>query len=120
MEGTTSRRPFVDDDTRLLQLHHAWVRKLVARLHSRAIVPERPAADVRDIYRSAAAEMPELRDELDFAEDRPALAEPLRNEYSMLARIAGLAPEGTDSDLAAALGRALVLEFLPAQRTAHV
>ncbi len=119
MEGLSSRRQLVDDDTRLLQLHHAWIRKLVARLHSRSIVPERPAADVRDIYRAAAAELPELRSELDFAEDSPALVGPLRSEYSMLARIAGLAPDGTDSELAAALGKALVLGFIPEQRTIH-
>ena len=118
MEGITSRRQFVDDDSRLLQLHHAWIRKLVASLHTRSIVPERPAADVRDSYRAAAAELPELREELDFAEDRPALADQLRSEYSMLARIAGLAPDGTDSELAAERGRALVMEYIPEQRLA--
>ena len=120
MEGIYSRRPQVEGDSRLLQLHHTWVRRLVARLHSRAIVPERPAADVRDIYRAAAAELPELREELDFAEHQPELAEPLRNEYSMLARIAGLAPEGTDTEVAAEMGKALVFGFIPKQRAAHV
>jgi hypothetical protein len=118
MEAISSRRPGFSDDAVLLEVHRTWIRSLVSRLHARRIVADRPAADVAAIYRDAVAAQPVLRRVLDDEIESPALADPLRREYSMLAEIAGLAPDGTDTDTAAERGRALIAAFIPAQRLA--
>lgn len=118
MERTQVARPSVDDASELTAVHSAWIRRLVSRLHARHIVPERPAADVREIYRETAASEPELRRVLDEHTHDPELAEPLRREYSMLAHIAGLAPDGTDEETAAQRGYQLVTTLIPVQRLA--
>lgn len=109
---------FVDEDDLLLELHGAWVRLLVGRLHRGRIVADRTPADVCDLYEELRAEHPTLRGILDAHGADPALREATAREHAMLARIAGLAPEGALDETAAGLGRSLVERRLPVQRAA--
>lgn len=109
---------FDDEADLLVELHREWVRLLVGRLHRGEIVAQRTAANVRDLYDELCAAHPTLRRLLDAHLANPALWEPTAREHGMLARIAGLAPEGTPVEDAAATGRALVTQRIPVQRGA--
>ncbi len=112
------REHFADEGDLLVELHREWVRLLVGRLHSGEIVAQRTPANVRDVYDAVAAENPTLRRVLDVHVANPVLWESTALEHAMLARIAGLTPEGTEPEVAAATGRALVVQRIPAQRSA--
>ncbi len=107
---------FADDEEVLLEVHREWVRALVARLHRGAIVAERTAVDVRDLYDEVAAAHPTLRGILDTHDTHPVLWEPTAQEHALLARIAGLAPAGTLPERASTIGRTLVSQRIPRQR----
>jgi hypothetical protein len=108
---------FADDDDLLVELHAEWVRLLVARLHQGEIVPERTPTNVRDLYDEVSTRHTTLRRILDAHAANPALWEHTAREHAMLARIAGLAPEGTLGEVAAAAGRSLVTQRIPSQRS---
>jgi hypothetical protein len=109
---------FDDEADLLMELHREWLRLLVGRLHHGEIVARRTVAEVRDLYDAVCADQPTLRRILDNHRADPALWEPVAREHAMLARIAGLAPEGTPHAEAAELGRALVTQRIPVQRSA--
>jgi hypothetical protein len=109
---------FDDEGDLLVELHREWVRLLVARLHRGEVVARRTPANVRDLYDELGAGHPSLRRILDAHGVEPALWEPTAREHAMLARIAGLSPEGTSGEQAAALGRGLVTQRIPVQRSA--
>ena len=108
---------FDGEDDLLVEMHREWLRVLVGRLHRGEVVAQRTPANVRDLYDEMCATHPTLRGILDAHELNPALWEPTELEHAMLARIAGLAPEGTPSENAAALGRTLVKQRIPVQRS---
>ena len=108
---------FEDPDDLLVELHREWVRLLVARLHRGAVVAERIPSNVRDLYDEVCGNHRVLRRILDAHAANPALWEHTAREHAMLARIAGLAPEGTLGEVAAAAGRALVSQRIPTQRS---
>lgn len=109
---------FDDEEDLLVELHREWLRLLVGRLHRGEIVARRTAANVRDLYDEVCAAHPTLRRILDAHEANPALWEPTAREHAMLARITGLVPDGTSTEDAADLGRALVAQRIPVQRGA--
>jgi hypothetical protein len=109
---------FDDEGDLLVELHREWLRLLVGRLHRGEIVARRTAADVRDLYDEVCRENPTLRRLLDAHQADPALWEPTAREHAMLARIAGLVPEGMTTEDAADLGRAIVTQRFPVQRGA--
>jgi hypothetical protein len=113
-------RHFTDEADVLVELHREWVRLLLGRLHGGEIVAQRTPANVRDLYDELCEDHPTLRRILDANDANPALWDPTVREHAMLARIAGLAGEGTAAEDAAALGRALVHQRIPAQRGALV
>jgi hypothetical protein len=108
---------FDSEDELLVELHREWVRLLVSRLHQRRIVAQRTPADVRDLYDQLREEHPTLRGILDAHRANPALWEPTSGEHAMVARVAGLAPDGTAEELGAAIGRTLVTQRIPVQRS---
>lgn len=108
---------FDDPDDLLVELHLEWVRVLVARLHRGVVVAERTPANVRDLYDEVGGNHGMLRRILDAHAANPALWEHTAREHAMLARIAGLAPDGTLVEVAAAAGRALVSQRIPTQRS---
>lgn len=108
---------FEDEADLLAELHREWLRVLVGRLHRGEIVAQRTPANVRDLYDEVAESHPTLRRILDANQAHPVLWEPTAREHAMLARIAGLAPDGTPGELAAATGRALVHQRIPVQRS---
>jgi hypothetical protein len=107
---------FDGEDDLLVELHREWLRLLVGRLHRGEIVSQRTAANVRDLYDEIRDAHPTLRGILDSHLANPALWEPTAREHAMLARIAGLVPEGAHGENAAAVGRALVTQRIPVQR----
>jgi hypothetical protein len=109
---------FADSDDLLVELHLEWVRVLVARLHRGVVVAERTPGNVRDLYDEVCGKHRTLRRILDAHAANPALWEHTAREHAMLARIAGLAPDGTLGELAAAAGRSLVSQRIPTQRSA--
>jgi hypothetical protein len=109
---------FRDSDDLLVELHLEWVRLLVSRLHRGAVVAERTPTNVRDLYDEVSGTHRTLRRILDAHTANPALWEHTAREHAMLARIAGLAPEGTLGEVAAAAGRSLVTQRIPSQRSA--
>jgi hypothetical protein len=109
---------FEDSDDLLVELHSEWVRLLVARLHRGVVVAERTPTNVRDLYDEVGGDHRTLRRILDAHAANPALWEHTAREHAMLARIAGLAPEGTLGEVAAAAGRSLVSQRIPTQRSA--
>jgi hypothetical protein len=109
---------FEDPDDLLVELHLEWVRLLVARLHRGVVVAERTPTNVRDLYDEVSGNHRTLRRILDAHAANPALWEHTAREHAMLARIAGLAPEGTLGEVAAAAGRSLVTQRIPTQRSA--
>jgi hypothetical protein len=112
------REHFEDSEDLLVELHLEWVRVLVARLHRGVVVAERTPANVRDLYDEVCGKHRMLRRILDAHAANPALWEHTAREHAMLARIAGLAPEGTLGEVAAAAGRSLVSQRIPTQRPA--
>ena len=114
----TIHQHFDDEGDLLVELHREWLRLLVARLHRGEIVARRTPADVRDLYDEVCRVHPTLRRILDTHQANPALWEPTSREHAMLARIAGLAPEGMSTADAGDLGRALVTQRMPVQRGA--
>jgi hypothetical protein len=110
-----AERFFSDEADLLVELHAEWLRILVARLHRGQVVGDRTPANVRDLYEHLCAENPTLRGILDTHGSDPALRTVTGNEHAMLARIAGLAPDGTLGEAAATRGRSL-LARLPVQR----
>lgn len=111
---------FDDEGDLLVELHREWLRLLVARLHRGEIVAQRTVANVRDLYDEVCRDHPTLRRILDSHRADPVLWEPTAREHAMLARIAGLVPEGVPVEAAADLGRAVVSQRLPVQRGAFV
>ena len=109
---------FDDEGDLLVELHREWLRVLVARLHRGEIVCQRTAANVCDLYDEVGRDHPTLRRILDTHQANPALWEPTSREHAMLARIAGLVPEGMSTEDAADVGRALVTQRFPVQRGA--
>ena len=109
---------FDDEADLLVELHREWLRLLVARLHRGEIVPQRTAANVRDLYDEICADNPTLRGILDAHTANPALWEPTAREHGLLARIAGLVPDDAPWEQAASQGRALVMQRIPVQRGA--
>jgi hypothetical protein len=74
---------FEDDGEILQELHHWWVRVLVARLHGL----ERHGC-TRQLYDEVAAAHPGLRTILEAYAEDPALAAGLRRERDLLVAIA--------------------------------
>jgi hypothetical protein len=109
---------FDDEADLLVELHREWLRVLVGRLHRGGIVAQRTVANVRDLYDEVCRDHPTLRRILDTHQANPALWEPTAREHAMLARIAGLVQEGTSTEDAADLGRAVVSQRIPVQRGA--
>lgn len=109
---------FDDEADLLVELHREWLRLLVGRLHRGEIVARRTTANVRDLYDEVRRDHSTLRRILDTHEANPALWEPTSREHAMLARIAGLVPEGMSTADAADLGRVLVAQRFPVQRGA--
>lgn len=109
---------FDDEGDLLVELHREWLRLLLGRLHRGEIVARRTVANVRDLYDEVCSQHPTLRRLLDSHEANPALWNPTAREHAMLARIAGLVPDGTTIEDAADLGRALVSQRVPVQRGA--
>lgn len=109
---------FDDEADLLVELHREWLRLLVGRLHRGEIVARRTVAHVRDLYDELCGDHPTLRRILDTHQANPALWEPTAREHAMLARIAGLVPEGMTTEDAADLGRAVVTQRIPLQRGA--
>ena len=114
---TEVQEHFEDSDDLLVELHLEWVRALVARLHRGVVVAERTPGNVRDLYDEVCAKHRTLRRILDAHAANPALWEHTAREHAMLARIAGLAPDGTLGEVAAAAGRSLVSQRIPTQRS---
>jgi hypothetical protein len=110
---------FEDADDLLVEMHAEWVRLLVARLHRGEVVAERTPTNVRDLYDEVCTRHRTLRRILDAHAANPALWEHTAREHAMLARIAGLAPEGSLGEIAAAAGRSLVTQRIPTQRSAR-
>jgi hypothetical protein len=110
---------FDGEDDVLVELHQEWVRLLSAQLHRGQIVASRPALDVRGIYDGLCEAHPTMRRILDAHGAHPALWEPTAREHGLLARIAGLADDEHGWEDAAAQGRALVTQRIPAQRGTH-
>ena len=108
---------FADESDLLGELHREWLRLLVGRLHRGEIVARRTPANVRDLYDEVAAGHPTLRRILDTHHADPALWEGTASEHAMLARVAGLSPDDTPQEEAAAAGRALVHQRIPVQRS---
>ena len=108
---------FDDENDLLVEMHREWLRVLVGRLHRGEVVAQRTPANVRDLYDEMCAAHPTLRGILDAHELNPALWDPTVGEHAMLARIAGLAADGTPPEQAAALGRSLVKQRIPVQRS---
>src|SRR3954451_3046059 len=79
----------------LVELHGEWVRLLVARLHAGRVVAERTPGNVRDLYDEIRNAHPTLWEILDTHRANPALWEATAREHAMLARVAGLVPDGT-------------------------
>ena len=109
---------FSGESDLLAELHREWLRLLVGRLHRGEVVGRRTPANVRDLYDEVVETHPTLRRILDTHHADPALWESTAGEHAMLARIAGLAPEGALQEEAAAAGRALVHQRIPVQRGA--
>lgn len=109
---------FDDEGDLLVELHREWLRVLVGRLHRGEIVAQRTVANVRDLYDEMCEAHPTLRRILDTHQANPALWEPTSREHAMLARIAGLVPEGMSNEDAADIGRAVVNQRIPVQRGA--
>jgi hypothetical protein len=109
---------FATESDLLVELHAEWVRLLVSRLHQGRIVAARTPANVRDLYDEVRGKHPTLGAILDTHRANPALWEPTCREHAMLAKVAGLVPEGTLPELAGAVGRALVSQRVPMQRAA--
>ena len=109
---------FDDEDDLLVEMHREWLRLLVGRLHRGEIVASRTPVGVRDLYDELCEEHPTLRALLDSHEANPVLWEPTAREHAMLARIGGLAPDGTEPELAASRGRLLLTQRIPVQRGA--
>lgn len=109
---------FDDEGDLLVELHREWLRLLVGRLHRGEIVARRTVANVRDLYDELCRDHPTLRRILDTHQANPALWEPTAREHAMVARIAGLVPDGMTTEDAADLGRAVVTQRIPAQRGA--
>ena len=109
---------FDDEGDLLVELHRESLRLLVGRLHRGEIVARRTVADVRDLYDEVCRDHPTLRRILDAHHAQPALWEPTAREHAMLARIAGLVPDGMTTQDAADLGRAVVTQRIPVQRGA--
>jgi hypothetical protein len=112
--GFTAR--FDTEEELLVELHGEWVRLLVARLHAGMVVAQRTPGNVRDLYDEIRNAHPTLWEILDTHRANPALWEATAREHAMLARVAGLVPDGTAEELSAAIGRALVSQRIPAQR----
>ena len=110
---------FEDEADVLTELHREWVRLLSGRLHPEGVVVERTPVGVRDLYDETRTAHQTLRSILDTHHADPVLWEPTAREHAMIARAAGLAPEGALDENAAALGRSLVTQRLPVQRSAH-
>ncbi len=110
---------FASEDEVIVELHAEWLRLLVARLHQGRVVPQRTPANVRDLYDQLSEEHPTLRGILDAHRANPVLWDPVAREHAMLAGVAGLVPDGTDEELAAAIGRSLVSQRIPVQRTSR-
>jgi hypothetical protein len=100
----------------LAQLHGEWVRLLVSGLHPGQIVPRRTPAAVRELYAELCDDHPTLRRILDAHATDPELAGPTAREHAMLARVAGLAPDGASAEDAATAGRELIASRMPSQR----
>ena len=111
---------FDDEADLLVELHREWLRLLLGRLHGGQIVAQRTPANVRDLYDELCEDHPTLRGIIDANDANPALWDPTVREHAMLARIAGLADEGTSAEDAASVGRALVQQRVPVQRGALV
>jgi hypothetical protein len=109
---------FEDSDDLLVELHLEWVRVLVARLHRGVVVAQRTPSNVRDLYDEVCSNHRTLRRILDAHAANPALWERTAREHAMLARIAGLAPDGALGEVAAAAGQSLVSQRIPTQRPA--
>jgi hypothetical protein len=109
---------FANEADLLVELHREWLRVLVGRLHRGEVVAQRTPGNVRDLYDEVCAAHPTLRRILDANAAEPALWEPTAREHALLARIAGLATDGTEAEQAAALGRGLVSQRIPLQRGA--
>lgn len=114
--GGAMEQYFDGEGDLLVELHREWLRLLVGRLHQGEVVAQRTPGNVRDLYDEVCAANPTLRRILDAHLAEPALWEPTAAEHAMLARLAGLAPEGTLGEQAASLGRALVTQRIPVQR----
>ncbi len=110
---------FDDEGDLLVELHREWLRLLVGRLHGGEIVARRTMGEVRALYAELCDDHPTLRRLLDAHCAEPALAAATLREHAMLARIAGLVPEGMSLEEAARLGRALVTPGIPVQRSAR-
>lgn len=108
---------FRDEADLVEELHREWVRLLVARLHHGEVVAQRTPANVRDLYDALCAQHPDLHAILQAHRDSHSLQRPTAQEHALLARIAGLAEDDADLATAAALGRALLTQRLPVQRT---
>jgi hypothetical protein len=113
-------RHFDDEADVLVELHREWLRLLLGRLHGGQIVAQRTPSNVRDLYDELCVEHPTLRGILDANDANPALWDPTVREHAMLARIAGLADEGSTAEDAASQGRALLQQRIPVQRGALV
>ena len=74
---------FENDGEVLQELHHWWVRALVARLHVLEL-----STSTHTVYAEVAAAHAGLRAILDAYGDHPALAEGLRREREMLGAVA--------------------------------
>src|SRR3954453_18663909 len=111
---------FDDEADLLVELHREWLRLLLGRLHGGQIVAQRSVSDVRALYVDLCEDHPTLRGILDANDANPALWDPTVREHAMLARIAGLAGEGTTVEDAASAGRSLVEHRIPVQRGALV
>ena len=107
---------FEGPDDLLAELHREWVRLLVARLHRGEVVAQRTPAGVRDVYDEVCEDHPTLRRILDAHTANPVLWEHTAREHAMLARVAGLVPDETMPEAAAASGRSLVTQRIPVQR----
>jgi hypothetical protein len=107
---------FDDDEDLLVELHQEWVRLLSSQLHRGQIVASRTAVEVRSIYDDLCRLHSTMRRILDAHGAHPALWEPTAREHGLLARIAGLVDDDHGWETAAAQGRALVTQRIPAQR----
>ncbi len=111
---------FGDESELIEELHREWSRVLVTHLHRVDDVAAHDATSVRAAYDAAAAEQPTLRALLDAQRAHPALWERTAQEHALLARTAGLVPDGTSLEDAAVAGRALLQErTIPGQRSSQ-